>query len=177
MNQSFWDVIIEGGNASTLSNNDTSRTMTVRNNLTQTGGTFYLKNGGTPGGVHTLEILGNYLHTGGLLGWNSMDFQNSSRTNLIIGGNYSLLSSANWTGYVSLTDCQSGIFLTELVNKHLLLYFLMHLVQLETDFILNKITLEYMKFMLVQLNNLQLVELVRLLRLLVFYLGPQQVIY
>jgi gliding motility-associated-like protein len=110
LNQSFWDVLIEGGNASTLSNNNTSRTMSVRNNLTQTGGTFYLKNGGTPGGVHTLEILGNYLHTGGLLGWNSMDFQNSSRTNLIIGGNYSLLSSASWTGYVSLTDCQSGIF-------------------------------------------------------------------
>ena len=110
LNQSFWDVLIEGGNASTLSNNNTSRTMSVRNNLTQTEGTFYLKNGGTPGGVHTLEILGNYLHTGGLLGWNSMDFQNSSRTNLIIGGNYSLLSSASWTGYVSLTDCQSGIF-------------------------------------------------------------------
>jgi gliding motility-associated-like protein len=110
LNQSFWDVLIEGGNTSTLSNNDTSRTMIVRNNLTQTAGTFYLKNGGISGGVHTLEILGNYLHTGGFLGWNFSNIQNSSRTNLIIGGNYSLLGSAGWTGFVSLTDCQSGIF-------------------------------------------------------------------
>jgi hypothetical protein len=108
--QSFWNVLKEGGNATTLSADNTSRTMTVRKNFEHTGGVFYLKNGGLSGGTHTLRVHGNIIHSGGVFGWNSNTSDNTSTTNIFIEGNFTITATAEWGGYVSATQCASGIF-------------------------------------------------------------------
>lgn len=108
--QSFWNVLKEGGNATTVSADNTSRTMTVRNNFEHTGGGFYLKNGGTSGGTHTLSVGGNILHSGGLFGWNSNSVDNTSITNIFIAGDFIIDGTADWGGFVSATQCSSGVF-------------------------------------------------------------------
>lgn len=114
LDQSFWNVLIEGGMGTRLSSTQTTnRTMTVRNNLEQTGGYFFLK---TPvssserGGSHVLNVRGNILHSGGFFSWNSDGQDNTSITSIMIGGNFTINGTADWSGFVNSTTCSSGIF-------------------------------------------------------------------
>ena len=110
LNQSFWDVWVEGGTASSVTYNDnTSRTMTVRNDFKLIGGTFYLKNGGTVGGTHTLRVQGNFIQSGGSFAWNSGSSDNTSIVKIEVEKDVTI-SGGTWNGYVSATLCDCGIF-------------------------------------------------------------------
>jgi autotransporter-associated beta strand protein len=110
LNQSFWNVHKTGGNSTTLSADNTSRTMLVRNNFEQTGGNFYLKNGGTTGGTHSIRVRGNLIHSGGGFNWNSSQIDNTSITSIFIETDFIISGTASWGGYVSATQCASGVF-------------------------------------------------------------------
>jgi hypothetical protein len=110
LNQSFWNVTKTFGSATTLSNDNTDRTITIRNDFNLEGGTFYLKNGGLSGGTHTLIVKGNLLHSGGVFGWNSSTSDNTSITNIIVEKNFIISGTASWGGFVSATNCSSGVF-------------------------------------------------------------------
>jgi hypothetical protein len=114
LDQSFWNVLVEGGTGTRLSSTQiTNRTMTVRNNFEQTGGTFYLKtpvSSGERGGNHVLNVRGNILHSGGFFSWNSDNQDNLSITSIMIGGNFTINGTADWSGFVNATSCSSGVF-------------------------------------------------------------------
>jgi hypothetical protein len=110
LNQSFWNVTKTFGNATTLSNDNTNRIMTIRNDFNLEGGTFYLKNGGLTGGIHSIIVKGNLLHSGGVFGWNSNASDNTSITNIIVEKNFIISGTASWGGNVSATNCSSGVF-------------------------------------------------------------------
>lgn len=110
LNQSFWDVLVEGGTASALTTGDnTSRTMTVRNDFKLLDGTFYLKNGGAVGGTHTLKVQGNFLQSGGSFAWNRGQTDNNSVVKIEVERDV-IISGGTWDGYVSATNCECGIF-------------------------------------------------------------------
>jgi hypothetical protein len=110
LNQSFWNVIIEGGNATTLSADNTSRTMTVRNNFTLVKGNYYLKTGSPDGGTHSIRVQGNFFHSGGGFYWNNNSTDNTSITNIFVEKDFVISDSATWGGFVSATQCASGVF-------------------------------------------------------------------
>ena len=110
LNQSFWNVTKTFGNATTLSDDDTDRTITIRNDFNLEGGTFFLKNGGLTGGIHSINVKGNLLHSGGEFGWNSSTSDNTSITNIIVEKNFIISGTASWGGNVSATNCSSGVF-------------------------------------------------------------------
>ena len=116
LNQSFWDFTIAGGSASTLSVDNTSRTTTVRNNLYIQGGNLYLKNGGAVGGNHIIRVKGNYLQTGGSLAWNSNNTDNTSVLKLEVEKDLTI-SGGTWSGWVSATDCNSGVYFLGTVEQ------------------------------------------------------------
>ncbi len=110
LEQSFWDVWVEGGNASSLTFNDnTSRTMTVRNDFKLTSGNFYLKNGGTSGGTHVLRVAGNFIQSGGSFAWNYDTNDNASILKIELEKDLTI-SGGTWSGYVSATKCECGVF-------------------------------------------------------------------
>ncbi len=99
-NQSFYDVSVENG-TSTLSQNSTSRTMTVRNDFKIIGGAFQMKDGGTPyGGVHVLRIKGNFLHSGGTYVFNA-NVESESEIRLELEKNWIISGSAAWGGFIA----------------------------------------------------------------------------
>ena len=108
-NQSFWNVLIEGGNGTSISSDATSRTMTVRNNFEQTGGNFHIKTSNA-GGTHTLNVRGNIIHSGGGFNWNFNTSDNTSITNIFVGGDYTISGTASYGGYVNDNSCASGVF-------------------------------------------------------------------
>lgn len=110
LNQSFWNVTKTFGNATTLSNNSSNRTIEIRNDFNLEGGTFFLKNGGLTGGIHSIKVKGNLLHSGGVFGWNSSTSDNTSITNIIVEKNFIISGTASWGGNVSATNCSSGVF-------------------------------------------------------------------
>lgn len=111
-NQSFYDVIVING-TSTLSQNSTSTTMTVRNDFKITGGTFQMKDGGTPyGGVHVLRIKGNFIHSGGTYVFNNNN-ESESEIRLELEKNWIISGSAAWGGFIASTGidpCKSGAY-------------------------------------------------------------------
>jgi hypothetical protein len=110
LDQSFWDVWVEGGNASSLTNTDnTSKTITVRNDFRLIGGNFYLKNGGTVGGTHTIRVQGNFIQSGGSFAWNSAQTDNTSIVKIEVLKDL-IISDGTWTGYVSASLCECGVF-------------------------------------------------------------------
>ncbi len=110
LNQSFWDVWLESGNASSLTYNDnTSNTMTVRNDFKLSGGNFYLKNGGTVGGTHIIRVKGNFIQSGGSFAWNSSSLDNTSIVKIEVEKDLNI-SGGTWSGFVSSTLCECGVF-------------------------------------------------------------------
>ncbi len=112
LNQSFWDVWVEGGNASSLTNTDnTSKVMTVRNDFRLMAGIFYLKNTNTSitGGTHTIRVKGNFLQSGGSFAWNSDNNDNVSIVKIEVEKDL-IISGGNWSGYVSSVLCDCGVF-------------------------------------------------------------------
>ena len=110
LNQSFWDVWVESGNASSLTYNDNaSNTMIVRNDFKLSGGNFYLKNGGTIGGIHIIRVKGHFLQSGGSFAWNSSSSDNTSIVKIEVEKNL-IISAGNWSGNVSATLCECGVF-------------------------------------------------------------------
>lgn len=110
LNQSFWDVLVENGNASSITFNDnTSNTMTVRNDFNLSGGNFYLKNGGTVGGTHTIRVKGNFIQSGGSFAWNSSSLDNTSIVKIEVEKDL-IISGGTWSGFVSTTLCDCGVF-------------------------------------------------------------------
>ena len=110
LDQSFWDVWVEGGNASSLTNTDnTSKTITVRNDFRLIGGNFYLKNGGTVGGTHTIRVQGNFIQSGGSFAWNSSPTDNTSIVKIEVEKDL-IISGGTWSGNVSATLCECGVF-------------------------------------------------------------------
>ncbi len=110
LDQSFWNVRITGGSASSITFNDNvSRTMTVRNNFTLESGTFYLKNGGAVGGNHVLRVKGNFIQSGGSFSWNQSSSDNTSVVKLELEKDF-IVSGGVWGGYVSATDCNSAVY-------------------------------------------------------------------
>jgi hypothetical protein len=110
LNQSFWNVTKTFGNATTLSDDSSNRTIEIRNDFNLEGGTFFLKNGGPTGGIHSINVKGNLLHSGGEFGWNSSTSDNTSITNIIVEKNFIISGTASWGGNVSATNCRSGVF-------------------------------------------------------------------
>jgi hypothetical protein len=110
LNQSFWNVTKTFGNATTLSDDSSNRTIEIRNDFNLEGGTFFLKNGGSTGGIHSIKVKGNLLHSGGVFGWNSSTSDNTSITNIIVEKNFIISGTASWGGNVSATNCSSGVF-------------------------------------------------------------------
>jgi hypothetical protein len=112
LDQSFWDVWVEGGIASSLTNTDnTSKVMTVRNDFKLIAGIFYLKNTNTSiiGGTHTIRVKGNFLQSGGSFAWNSDNNDNSSIAKIEVEKDL-IISGGNWSGYVSSVLCECGVF-------------------------------------------------------------------
>ena len=110
LNQSFWSIRVTGGTASSVTYNDnTSRTMTVRNNFLLESGTFYLKNGGSTGGTHVLRVAGNYYQTGGSFSWNNNNTDNTSVLKLELEKDL-IIDGGTWGGYISETDCNSAVY-------------------------------------------------------------------
>ena len=112
LDQDFWDVWVEGGNASSLTNIDnTSKVMTVRNDFKLIAGIFYLKNTNTSitGGTHTIRVKGNFLQSGGSFAWNSDNNDNSSIVKIEVEKDL-IISGGNWSGYVSSVLCECGVF-------------------------------------------------------------------
>ncbi|WP_396195964.1 T9SS sorting signal type C domain-containing protein [Flavobacterium sp.] len=108
--QSFWDVWVEGGTASSVTfDNNVSRTMTVRNDFRLIGGDFFLKNGGSVGGTHTLRVKGNFLQSGGSFAWNSDNNDNVSIVKIEVEKDL-IISGGNWSGFVSSVLCDCGVF-------------------------------------------------------------------
>jgi hypothetical protein len=111
LNQSFWDVWVEGGNANSLTNTDnTSKVMTVRNDFRLMAGLFYLKNTNTSitGGTHTIRVKGNFLQSGGSFAWNSDNNDNVSIVKIEVEKDL-IISGGNWSGYVSSVLCECGV--------------------------------------------------------------------
>ena len=112
LDQDFWDVWVEGGNASSLTNTDnTSKVMTVRNDFKLIAGIFYLKNTNTSiiGGTHTIRVKGNFLQSGGSFAWNSDNNDNTSIVKIEVEKDL-LISGGTWSGFVSSTLCDCGVF-------------------------------------------------------------------
>ena len=110
LNQSFWDVLVEGGTASSVTTgDDTSRTMTVRNDFKLSGGDFFLKNGGIVGGTHTIRVKGNFIQSGGSFAWNSSSLDNTSIVKIEVEKDL-IISAGTWSGNVSATLCECGVF-------------------------------------------------------------------
>jgi hypothetical protein len=110
LDQSFWNVRITGGTASSVTYSDNvSHTMTVRNNLLLENGTIYIKNGGLSGGTHIVHVQGNFIQTGGSFSWNQSSSDNTSIIKLELEKDM-IISGGDWGGYVSATDCNSAIY-------------------------------------------------------------------
>lgn len=110
LNQSFWDVWVEGGSASSVTfDNNVSRIMTVRNDFRLIGGDFFLKNGGPVGGTHTIRVKGNFIQSGGSFAWNSSSLDNTSIVKIEVEKDL-IISGGTWSGNVSASLCECGVF-------------------------------------------------------------------
>lgn len=83
--------------------------MTIRNDFKLQGGNFYLKNGGLSGGTHVIRVQGQYLESGGSFNWNSSSSDNTSVLKIEVEKDL-IVSGGAWSGFVSSTDCNSGVY-------------------------------------------------------------------
>ncbi|MCC5922602.1 MAG: T9SS type A sorting domain-containing protein [Crocinitomicaceae bacterium] len=102
------DFYLNGG-VFNVSAGNSNTNVVIDGNLNMSGGSFYLK-GGTAGGTQSLRVKGDFLHSGGGFNWNNSSSDNTSITAVYIEKDFIISGSASWGGFVSATQCASGVF-------------------------------------------------------------------
>lgn len=78
------NLYVSSGQLSVSRDISSSCTLTINGNIEFSGGTIFLKNGGSTGGTHSLRAKGNLIHSGGGFNWNSDTTDNTSITNIFV---------------------------------------------------------------------------------------------